>query len=309
MSVLPNISFEPVGRIFASNLYAGVFLILLVVSYPMTTMSTELPWSNTNGAAKTGGMTVYVWNSQQLLDELKIRFNFWKRFEVSGFNRLLLSLDGQQIKNLSFVEERADLLKFISEAVEKNIRVELLLGEPLWILPKYRGDLLHIIQQLQDFPFTGLHLDLEPNQLKETRYSNKYLLAHLLRTLQSVKTVSPWPVGLSIHPRYFDPRKNQICLGCALSNLEINEVILMIYVANPIRVAELSLPILRRFPKLSFSIAQSVEKILSKEESYAMGGHTKFQAQMKELRTAMIPAANFNTIVIQSWEDFLSLKP
>jgi len=305
----PKISFETVRRIFASKLYARVFLIILVVSYPMTTMGTELPWPNTTGAGKTGSMTVYVWNSQQLLDELKISFNFWKRIEAHGFNRLLLSLDGQQIKNLSFAENKADLLKFISQAVEKNIRVELLLGEPLWILPKYRGNLLHIIQQLQDFPFTGLHLDLEPNQLEETRYSNKYLLAHLLRTLQSVKKVSPWPVGLSIHPRYFDPRKNQICLGCALSKLEINEVILMIYVANPIRVTELSLPILRRFPKLSFSIAQSVEKLLSKEESYAMRGRNQFKTRMGALQTAMIPVANFNTIVIQSWEDFLSLKP
>ncbi len=218
-------------------------------------------------------------------------------------------MDGQQIKNLAFQENKTDLLNFIARAGEKDIRVELLLGEPLWILPKYRRDLLLIIQKVKDIPFTGLHLDLEPNQLDQTRHGNKYLLTQLLHTLQSVKRISPWPVGLSIHPRYLDPHKNQLCLGCALSNLEIDEVILMIYVANPVRVAQLALPILSRFPEISFSIAQSVEPILSVEESYAMRGRKQFQTRMRELRAAVVPAANFTTIAIQSWEDLLRLKP
>lgn len=301
--------FKSIRSIFTLWLYTGVFLILLPVSLPSAPRSAEPPWQNRIVARKVEDATVYVWNSQLLLDRSKIDLTFWKQFHPHGINRLLLSLDGQQIKNLAFQENKTDLLNFIARAGEKNIRVELLLGEPLWILPKYRRDLLEIIQKVKDIPFTGLHLDLEPNQLDQNRHGNKYLLTQLLHTLQSVKKVSPWPVGLSIHPRYLDPHKNQLCLGCALSNLEINEAILMIYVANPVRVAQLALPILSRFPEISFSIAQSVESILSIEESYATRGRKQFQTRMRELRAAMVPAANFTTIAIQSWEDFLRLKP
>jgi len=305
----PKMSFEPVRRILVLWLYTGIFLILFPVSLPSVTRSAEPPWQNRIVVKKAEDATVYVWESQLLLDRSKIDLTFWKQFHPHGINRLLLSLDGQQIKGLAFQENKTDLLNFITRAGEKDIRVELLLGEPLWILPKYRRNLLEIIQVLKDIPFTGLHLDLEPNQLDQNRHGNKYLLTQLLHTLQSVKRVSPWPVGLSIHPRYLEPQKNQLCLGCALSNLEINETILMIYVANPVRVAQLALPILSRFPKLSFSIAQSVEPILPVEESYARQSRKQFQTRMKELGTAMVPAANFTTIAIQSWEDFLKLKP
>lgn len=301
--------YKSIRRIFTLWLYTGVFLILLSVSLPSASKSAERPWQNRIVARKAKDATVYVWDSQLLLDRSKIDLTFWKQFHPHGINRLLLSLDGQQIKDLAFQENKTDLLNFIARADEKDIRVELLLGEPLWILPKYRRDLLEIIQELEDIPFTGLHLDLEPNQLDQARHDNKYLLTQLVHTLQSVRRVSPWPVGLSIHPRYLDPHKNQLCLGFALSNLEINEIILMIYVANPVRVAQLALPILSRFPKLFFSIAQSVEPLLSVEESYAMRGRKQFQTRMRELRAAMVPAANFTTIAIQSWEDFLRLKP
>jgi len=196
----PNMYFKSIRRIFTLWLYTGVFLVLLPVSLPSAPKSAERPWQNRIVVKKAEDATVYVWDSQLLLDRSKIDWTFWKQFHPHGINRLLLSLDGQQIKDLAFQENKTDLLNFIARAGEKNIRVELLLGEPLWILPKYRRDLLGIIQELEDIPFTGLHLDLEPNQLDQARDDNKYLLTQLVHTLQSVKSVSPWPVGLSIHP-------------------------------------------------------------------------------------------------------------
>ena len=88
--------------------------------------------------------------------------------------------------------------------------MDLLLGEPLWILPKFRQELLGLIEEFADLPFKGIHLDLEPNQLAGEQYREIYLLRQLIRTLQAAKRVSQVPIGLSIHYRYLQPDKNDL---------------------------------------------------------------------------------------------------
>ena len=182
------------------------------------------------------------------------------------------------------------------------------MGEPLWILPKFRQELLTLIEKFSDFPFKGIHLDLEPNQLASEQYSETYLLEQLIRTLHAAKRVSRLPIGLSIHFRYLEPDKNDLCFGCALENLDLEEVTLMIYVSNPLRVAELAGSIANRYPRVKFSIAQSVEPILLKEESYFTKTKKEFRAKMKQLYSEM-KHNNFSTIFIQSWEDLEGMKP
>lgn len=292
-----------------SRFFTGIFIVYLALFFSPVAYSADSLKKFAIDADNQLKDTVYVWKSQLLLEQSKLDEAFWKRFHLHGIDRLLLSLDGKQINNLVMAEYRLNLLTFLRQAAQRGIRVELLLGEPLWILPAYRQDLLKIIGQLDGFPFTGLHLDLEPNQLDQARYDDKYLLVQLLHSLQAVTEISPWPVGLSLHPRYLDTQKNGLCLGCALSNLKINEILLMIYVSNPKRVAELGLPIMERFPNISFSIAQSVEPILSKVESYATQGRKKFKTQMEKLREFLRPMDNFSTIAIQSWTDYNRLRP
>jgi hypothetical protein len=245
---------------------------------------------------------VYVWDSRLLLNRLHEDLNSWKSFSENEINRILISFNRQQLDELQFTETRSRLREFIGHAAQQDIQVELLLGEPSWILPEHRQDLLEIVRQLGDLPFTGLHLDLEPNQLDAGESGTEALLTQLLATLEAVKTASPWPIGLSIHPRYLDPGKNGVSMWSALRGLDLSEIVLMIYVANPRRVAELAAPILEQCPGLTFSIAQSVEPTLPQVESYARQGRRRFQSKMKELRTEM-DQANFLTVVIQSWKD------
>jgi len=293
----------------ALSVYLRALMILLFLSVPAMSKSAQNFTPDAIDSQTAGNFTVYVWNSQPLLDQSPTDSTFWKNCRVYGINRLLVSFNGRQLKALARRENKINLSRFISRADKQHIRVELLLGEPLWILPTYRPNLIEIINQLKDIQFSGLHLDLELNQLDQNRHGKAYLEAEWLRTLQAVKRVSPWPVGVSLHPRYIDPKKNRLCLGYALSGLEVNEVTLMIYVANPIRVAQIALPILRQYPGLSISIAQSVEPILSVEESYASQGRKQFQSRMEALRISLAPAANFTTIAIQSWKDLLRMAP
>lgn len=250
----------------------------------------------------------YVWNSRKLLDQWEQGEPFYQRLADMQAARLLVSFDREQIRELQ-QEKKANIWRrFIEQTAGHGIRVELLLGEPLWILPEYRQDLLEIIQKLRFFPFSGLHLDLEPNQLSQKEYSETYLLAQFLRTLQAAVEVSPWPVGVSLHPRYLQPGNYEICLGCALRNLDIYEVALMSYSTNPEKVGQLVGSIVEEYPDISCSVAQSVEPILTAGESYFSHGQDEFGQKMELLRRAL-PQKTSDSILIQSFQDFQNMLP
>lgn len=254
------------------------------------------------------GYGAYVWQSRLLPLDRPMGDHFWHRLAVAGIDRLLISFDGPQLQALRHGKARIDLERFLHVAKDRRVRVDLLLGEPLWILPTHRQDLMTIVQELSDLPFDGLHLDLEPNQLDENRYNETYLLSQLIRTLQGAKRISPWPVGLSIHPRYLDDDRTDICLGCALTNIGLDELTLMVYVTRPQRVSRIARSIQARFPELAVSVAQSVEPILSADESYATKGRAYFVHQMEVLAGEMV-GGNFKGILIQSYSDFAEMNP
>ncbi len=248
--------------------------------------------------------SVYVRNCNEFINNFKNNAEYWRYYSDNQIKRILLSLSGQQLNKL----EQLKLIEFMSFAKEQEIQVELLLDDPLWILPEHHQQMISSIKKMKNMSFSGLHLDLEPNQLKGRGYSEDYLLTQLLHTLKVVGNISPWPIGLSLHPRYFFPDQSQVCVGCALSKMQIKEVALKIYVSNPKRVVELAKPIMDKHQKLMFSIAQNVELALSAKESYAGTGRARFHASMFQLATTLTNT-NFSTILIQSWKGYLGLNP
>jgi len=77
--------------------------------------------------------------------------------------------------------------------------VELLLGEPTWVLPQQRAKLLALIDGLRNLPFDALHLDLERGQLEKQQQSS--WSEYLLQTLRAVRSRSPWPIALTTNYR------------------------------------------------------------------------------------------------------------
>ena len=260
----------------------------------------------TKHKVKRAGYGVYAWNSRKLLGQAVSGETFWNRLAEMKINTILLSFDGKQLNELGLPTRKSDLQGFMQQAKNRGVSVGLLLGEPTWILPEHRGNILQIISKVQGFGFDVIHLDLEPNQLENTKHPIEYLLAHLLRTVQAVSRITPLPVEVDLHPRYLDAVANNFCLGCGLENLNCVSVTLMVYVKNPRRVAEIIQPIMEKFPKLTFSVAQSVEPLLSREESYA--GVSK-----QHLYNALIELDNLTdntlqSIYIQSWQDFTDMR-
>ena len=254
---------------------------------------------------KKTGYGVYAWNSRKLFEQYSSGETFWQQLGEMNINTILLSLDGRQLKEIELPAGKMQVRSFIQQAKNRGISIGLLLGEPTWILPERRQDLLRIINNVQDLGFEVIHLDLEPNQLENTKHPIEYLLAHLLRTVQAVTRITPLPVELDLHPRYLDAATNNFCLGCGLENLDCVSVTLMVYVKNPRRVAEIVQPIMEEYPKLSFSVAQSVEPLLSEEGSYAGVSKQKFTDALTAIDNLTDNA--LQSIYIQSWQDYTDM--
>jgi hypothetical protein len=250
---------------------------------------------------------VYVWDSAPLITGGRSEKSAWESFSAFSIGRVLLSLNRQQILAAQTAQGARQLRLSLETAHKVGLRVDLLLGEPLWILPAHRQDLLDIVEQLRDFAFDGLHLDLEPDSLDTRQYSRKYLLAQLVKTLSAVHGLSPWPLSLSIHPRYFEQKEFSAYLGEALEKIPIREVTLMVYSANPEKVAHRVVPILEANPKLRFSLALSVEPELSSEQSYYSKGWPALKEAIGVLGSRL-RYANFSSVIIQSWSYLKRLK-
>jgi len=250
---------------------------------------------------------VYVWRSASLLDAPTAE-DTWRRFTDHGIRRLLVSLDRSQIDSTRTPGGRARLLELLAEAKARGITVDLLLGEPTWILPRHRGDLLAVVRRLAFAPFAALHLDLEPSQLDEATLGTERLLRDLLDTLAAAHRESPWPLALSLHPRYLTPPLSIAKLADRLAAAGVREVALMTYVTRMERVLEIVRPIVERHPRLAFAVAQSVESTLPPENSHATAGHAELERRLDRLERGL-PAPNFVGVILQAWEDYERLPP
>lgn len=255
---------------------------------------------------KDSSFGVYIWDSQKILNENSDRF--WINLKNEGVDRIIVSFDGHQIERIRTGKLTPSLFRFIENARNNGVLIELLLGEPSWVMPEKRSNLLNIIKTFENFEFDGLHLDIEPDQLKALDdKERKIITGYLLDTLKDVLLISRWPLGISIHPRYFDEKTAGICLGCELETLGVNEVSLMIYSSDIQKVSAKAGAIMKAYPLLRFSVAQSFEEILPKEESHYNKGKETFREDMKKLENS-IKYSNFNSIIIQSWEDIIKMS-
>lgn len=247
---------------------------------------------------KAPGLAMYVWDSDDLLAQHRAGKDVLGELKTAHINKLLISLNAAQIEKAA--KNQGDMRLFLEAAHARNMQIELLLGDPYWILPEYRSGLLATLEKLKSYPFDGLHLDLEPEQLDLYKKQPDKVKRELIHTLHLVKAVSPWPLSLSTHYRNLKETDGDTCLGCALENIGVKELTLMIYVANPKRVAEIARPILKAYPGLSIGIAQSVEPFLPREETLWGKSRKRLLDNAREV-SASLGSKNFSSTVIQSW--------
>ncbi|GKS69903.1 Outer membrane protein TolC [Nitrosomonas sp. PY1] len=241
----------------------------------------------------------YVWNFEDLVD----RPYFWQQKSIEKIDRFLISLNAKQI--LRFSANPGKLNQFIEKAHRHGSRVELLLGDPSWILPKYRNKLMTIIGSLADIRFDGLHLDIEPDQLEDALTEKERLIA-FVETVRQATAISPWPVGVSMHHRYLHNKLSfDLCIVCKLKQAGIREIAIMYYSINTSAIVKTLRDAMNKHPSMFFSLAQSLEPVLGPENSYFRQSPAVFNEAMQQFNT-QLQNHNFSGIVIQSWQDFES---
>ncbi|MBM6446832.1 MULTISPECIES: hypothetical protein [Pseudomonas] len=241
----------------------------------------------------------YVWDSEALLDPGQ-RPAELDALRNAGMDKIYLGLKAAQIMDLATTRQRLEQL--LRDAAGKGVQVSLLLGDPSWIEPPERHQLTDLLAKLKGLAFISLHLDLEVEQLGMPVPDRR--LKDWLETLRVASSVSPWPVEISSHHRWFaDPKPGQTCVPCALPGAGVRQVSLMIYTRNPNNSARMAEQIARRWPDLQFRLAQSTEPQLDATESWAGASTEQLQHQSSAWREQLQPLG-IAGIDWQAWRDF-----
>lgn len=244
---------------------------------------------------------VYVWNAEPFLQG-DTRAAALNEIIAAGFSRVLISFTHKQILNSLSPEGKEELESLIAAAKSKGVRIDLMLGDPMWVEKEQRGELLALINQMRNFNFDGIHLDIEPDSLPNAPARRAELLKSLADTVKAVKKITIMPISLSIHPRYLEgdlgvlARQNLLSLG-------LEEVVVMIYSNNPHATAQRMSAIITANPNVTFSLAQSVEKDIPSAESYGHSSQQEFKDAMYILEDN-IANHGLKGLFIQAWEDY-----
>lgn len=244
------------------------------------------------------GLGWYVWQAQALLDQPERLQDI-----PVGSQRLLLSFTAPQLRALSQPGGLAQFNAFAARAHALHLRIDLLLGDPAWVLPKERPQLLALIDTLRDLPFDGLHLDLERSQLPASQ--QRRWETYLFDTLRAVRSHTQWPMALTTHYRELrDP-----AFARQLHAAGVSELVAMVYVNNPERTATIVRPLLQAPSGLRLWVAQSIERALPSPESSFNAGRAASLQRWRNLMHQLAPVPGFAGIVVQSLEDYREARP
>lgn len=244
------------------------------------------------------GLSWYIWDSQALLRNPASLKNL-----PQGSERILLSFTASQLRALTQPAERKRLVQWLAQAHARGLRVDLLLGEPSWVLPSQRPALLELLVPLRALPFDGLHLDLERSQLPPAQQPGWDVA--VVDTLRAVHATVAWPLALTTHYRELQSPDFAQRIHAA----GVTELVAMVYVSDPGRASDIARPLLQGPAGLRLAVAQSIERTLSPQESSFKAGQAQALHRWRQLSQALASLPGFSGIVVQSWEEFIKARP
>ncbi len=242
------------------------------------------------------GIGWYVWDGQQLLQQPALIDELPARTQ-----RLLLSFTGPQLGSL----DAAQWDRLRRHAAGKGIRLELLLGDPRWVQPAERQQLLRLLAGLRGLPLDGLNLDLEHSQLPAGAMSTPAWKQGVLATMAAVRQAVPWPLALTTHHRDLDDAR----FLAALRRAGVDEVVPMVYSRNADRVRQITQRLLSQSSGLRVGLAQSIEADLPADESSFKAGRKRSEADWSALADTLARHPGFSGVIVQSMDEYRKAKP
>lgn len=240
-----------------------------------------------------GNMATYAWQGGRWLAHPDSLLQVLRRLSVG---RVALSLGPQELQD-GFPTQA--WLRSAQLLQESGIRTELLLGDPGWMMPAQRSQLMALLQNAARAGVLSVHLDLEPDQLEslEGAPPRDSALLYLEETLRAARSIFPPPLRLSasLHHRYLsDPAWSQS--ADRIDRLQLDEIVLMAYVANMDRMQSILQSALRQPRKTPIALAASVETSLPAENRLTLP-----PAKVASILQATAPTL----LYIQSLEDWI----
>jgi len=238
-------------------------------------------------------MATYAWQGGRWLAHPDSLLLILRRLSV---NRLALSLGPRELQDGFPTQAWQRTSRLLQES---GIRTELLLGDPGWLLPAQRSRLMDLLQNAARAGVLSVHLDLEPDQLDSPAGSSirDSAMTYLEETLRAARSIFPPPLRLSasLHHRYFsDPTWSPSAER--IDRLQLDEIVLMAYVANMDRMHSILKSALRQPRKTPIAMAASVEASLPAENRLAVPpAHA----------AAALQASAPTLLYIQSLEDWI----
>ncbi len=251
----------------------------------------------------------YEWNVDDAVGRWRAG-TLWQLLAAKHVNDLLAGFDDAQIAAYSSKAGAARFNAFIAQAAAHGVRVELLLGDPSWIVANGSPSLERIFKTLAPLHFAGVHLDLEPNEVHAKPFVA--VLKALVSAMRAYVAASPWPVTLDLNWFYAGGAGDRgYCLTCGLQSAGVRRIALMTYIADPKTVQHVDFPILARYPAIAFSIAQSVEPpaVVPPHDSYWSDGFARFYAAMGDLDARFATRKNYAGIAVESMQYLETMKP
>ncbi|MEG2185407.1 MAG: hypothetical protein RRY12_12070 [Cloacibacillus sp.] len=265
------------------------------------------PAADTAVALSIRPASVYVWRAAPFLNA-QSRAASLTALKANGVSDMLLSFTASELAWVKTAPGERALKELLAAAAGAGIKTELLLGDPTWIFPKNRQNLINIISAMSKFKFCGVHLDIEPDSLPNGLSMRPKYVKLLAATIREAARRSTRPVSFSIHPRYLSADYGRVIAG-GLRGVKIAYIAPMIYSTETGKTTAALSSILARYPQFDFKLAQSVERSLPASESYASAGRSAFYRAMGTVRRGVEGYKNFRGIVVQDWDNYERMRP
>ncbi len=250
--------------------------------------------------------------SSLFASELKLSWYSWKGFveyeknkkeffkNLPPTNRLFVSFNAKEIKNLKHHKtQRKELKTFLSLAKQRNVKIELLLGDPSYVYPDNHEKLIALIEFFKPFAFSGVQLDIEPSGL--VSYNEKKWVEDIAILIKKIDSKTDLKIGFALNHSL---AKKYIL--DTLASSKVNEVVIMYYSINTLNIQNKLNLLMKNNKDLKFSLALSIEPldILPKEETFAVYGKKNAFLKWKKIDAVLKHNNNYVDIVIQSLYDY-----
>lgn len=250
------------------------------------------------GAA--GELAWFAWTAAPWLDAPEAMLDRL----LAGTHRVMLGLNLRQLHAAAGEADGGPTHRLLAAARERQVRIELLLGEPSWWHPGPRAHLVALLRSVRHLPFDGLNLDLEWTQVPGLPLVTWH--AGLPGTFAAARAEVPWPLSLTSN---WQEMADAAFLQ-ALAAAGVAELVPMIYVSFPHLVQERAGRLFTALAKsqapLRVTVAQSFERRLPRGESWHRFGRVGAVARWRQLARGLSAQPAFAGLAIQSLDEFLA---